>query len=60
MVAAILYVALLPSLFSYFIYNHATAIVGPARAGQSITLKPNPKWWGSAPKAGGVSRFRPV
>jgi drug/metabolite transporter (DMT)-like permease len=37
---AFLYVALLPSLLSYFIYNHATAIVGPARAGQSITLMP--------------------
>jgi peptide/nickel transport system substrate-binding protein len=24
------------------------------QAGQSMTLKPNPKWWGSAPKAGGV------
>jgi drug/metabolite transporter (DMT)-like permease len=39
-VAAILYVALLPSLLSYFIYNHATAIVGPANAGQAITLMP--------------------
>jgi len=39
-VAAILYVALLPSLFSYFIYNHATEIVGPANAGQAITLMP--------------------
>ena len=39
-VAAILYVALLPSLFSYFIYNHATAVVGPANAGQAITLMP--------------------
>ena len=37
---AFLYVALLPSLLSYFIYNHATAIVGPARAGQAITLMP--------------------
>lgn len=34
------YVALLPSLLSYFIYNRATAIVGPARAGQTITLMP--------------------
>ena len=32
--------ALLPSLFSYFIYNHATAVVGPANAGQAITLMP--------------------
>ena len=39
-VAAILYVALLPSLLSYFIYNYATAIVGPANAGQAITLMP--------------------
>ena len=39
-VAAILYVALLPSLLSYFIYNHATGIVGPANAGQAITLMP--------------------
>lgn len=39
-VAAIVYVALLPSLLSYFIYNHATGIVGPANAGQAITLMP--------------------
>jgi drug/metabolite transporter (DMT)-like permease len=39
-VGAILYVALLPSLFSYFVYNHATSIVGPASAGQAITLMP--------------------
>jgi drug/metabolite transporter (DMT)-like permease len=38
--AAFLYVALLPSLVSYLIYNHATKLVGPARAGQSITLLP--------------------
>jgi drug/metabolite transporter (DMT)-like permease len=31
---------LLPSLLSYFIYNRATEIVGPARAGQAITLMP--------------------
>jgi drug/metabolite transporter (DMT)-like permease len=37
---AFLYVALLPSLVSYLIYNHATALVGPARAGQAITLLP--------------------
>jgi drug/metabolite transporter (DMT)-like permease len=37
---AFFYVALFPSLLSYFIYNHATAIVGPARAGQAITLLP--------------------
>jgi len=39
-VAAVFYVALLPSLLSYFIYNYATAVVGPARAGQTITLMP--------------------
>jgi drug/metabolite transporter (DMT)-like permease len=39
-IAAIFYVALLPSLFSYFLYNHATGIVGPASAGQAITLMP--------------------
>ena len=38
--AAFLYVALFPSLVSYFIYNYATGIVGPARAGQAITLMP--------------------
>lgn len=38
--AAVLYVALLPSLLSYFIYNHAAGVVGPARAGQAITLMP--------------------
>jgi drug/metabolite transporter (DMT)-like permease len=37
---AFLYVALLPSLLSYFIYNSAAASVGPARAGQAITLMP--------------------
>ena len=39
-VAAILYVALLPSLFAYFMYNYATGVVGPANAGQAITLMP--------------------
>ena len=39
-VAAVCYVALLPSLFSYFIYNHAAGVVGPAQAGQAITLMP--------------------
>lgn len=38
--AAFLYVAVLPSLVSYLIYNRATAEVGPARAGQAITLLP--------------------
>ena len=37
---AFLYVALLPSLVSYFIYNRATRIVGAARAGQAITMMP--------------------
>jgi len=37
---ALLYVCLLPSLASYFIYNWATAQVGPARAGQAITMMP--------------------
>ena len=30
----------MPSLLSYFLYNHATAVVGPASAGQAITLMP--------------------
>ncbi len=38
--AALLYVSLLPSLLSYFIFNYATGVVGPARAGQAITLMP--------------------
>ena len=37
---AFLYVALLPSLLSYLIYNNAADVVGPARAGQAITLLP--------------------
>lgn len=37
---AFIYVALLPSLLSYLIYNHAAHVVGPARAGQAITLLP--------------------
>ncbi len=39
-VAAFAYVALLPSLLSYSIFNYATGVVGPARAGQAITLMP--------------------
>lgn len=39
-VAAFVYVALLPSLLSYFIYNSATEQIGPARAGQATTLMP--------------------
>ena len=37
---AFVYVALLPSLLSYLIYNHAAHVVGPARAGQAIPLLP--------------------
>lgn len=37
---AFVYVALLPSLLSYFIYNYAAGVIGPARAGQAITLMP--------------------
>ena len=39
-VLALVYVALFPSLVSYFIYNYAAAKLGAARAGQSITLLP--------------------
>ncbi len=39
-IAAFAYVALLPSLAAYFIYNWAVARIGPARAGQAITLMP--------------------
>lgn len=38
--AAFAYVAVLPSLVAYLIYNAATAQIGPARAGQAITLNP--------------------
>ena len=37
---ALAYVALLPSLLSYFLYNWAAGVVGPARAGQAITMMP--------------------
>lgn len=37
---AIAYVALLPSLAAYFIFNWAAGRIGPARAGQAITLMP--------------------
>jgi len=37
---AFLYVGVLPSLVSYFIYNAAAARVGAARAGQAITMMP--------------------
>lgn len=39
-IGAIAYVAVLPSIVSYFIFNHATATVGAARAGQAITMMP--------------------
>lgn len=39
-VGALFYVALLPSLVSFFIYNNAAQVVGPARAGQAITMMP--------------------
>jgi drug/metabolite transporter (DMT)-like permease len=39
-VGAIAYVTVLPSTVSYFIYNWAAHAVGPARAGQAITLLP--------------------
>lgn len=39
-IAAFAYVALLPSLVAYFIYNTAVERVGAARAGQAITLMP--------------------
>ena len=37
---AFAYVAVLPSIVSYFIFNAATETVGPARAGIAITLMP--------------------
>lgn len=37
---AFAYVCVLPSIVSYFIFNSATTTVGPARAGQAITLMP--------------------
>jgi drug/metabolite transporter (DMT)-like permease len=37
---AFAYVAVLPSIVSYFIFNAATQTVGPARAGLAITLMP--------------------
>ncbi|MXP26635.1 EamA family transporter [Altererythrobacter indicus] len=39
-VGAYLYVALFSSVLAYFIYNWAAGVVGPARAGQAITLLP--------------------
>jgi len=37
---AFAYVAVLPSIVSYYIFNSATETVGPARAGLAITLMP--------------------
>ncbi|MGX7894336.1 DMT family transporter [Tsuneonella sp. HG222] len=37
---AFAYVCVFPSIISYFIFNSAAGIVGPARAGVSITLMP--------------------
>ncbi|MXO97856.1 EamA family transporter [Altererythrobacter xixiisoli] len=39
-VGAFAYVAVLPSIVSYFIFNSAAHVLGPARAGQTITLMP--------------------
>jgi len=39
-VGSLAYVALLPSLASYFMYNWAAGQVGAARAGQAITMMP--------------------
>lgn len=39
-VGGIAYVSVLPSIVSYFIFNWAITQVGPARAGQAITLLP--------------------
>ena len=37
---AFAYVSVFPSIISYFIFNWASGVVGPARAGVSITLMP--------------------
>lgn len=37
---AFAYIAVLPSIVAYFIFNDATETVGPARAGLAITLMP--------------------
>jgi drug/metabolite transporter (DMT)-like permease len=39
-IAAVAYVALLPSVVAYALFNAAVATVGPASAGQAITLMP--------------------
>lgn len=37
---AFAYVAVLPSLLAYFLYNKAVTMIGPARAGQTTALMP--------------------
>jgi drug/metabolite transporter (DMT)-like permease len=39
-IAAVVYVALLPSVIAYALFNAAVATLGPASAGQAITLMP--------------------
>lgn len=39
-VAAIGYVAIFPSVIAYFLFNRAVAEIGPAAAGQTISLQP--------------------
>jgi drug/metabolite transporter (DMT)-like permease len=39
-IGAVIYVALLPSVLAYALFNAAVATVGPASAGQAITLMP--------------------
>lgn len=39
-IAAFAYVAVLPSLLAYFLYNRAVAMIGAGRAGQMIALMP--------------------
>ncbi|TGX55268.1 DMT family transporter [Sphingomonas gei] len=39
-IGAVIYVALLPSVVAYTLFNAAVATVGPAKAGQAITLMP--------------------
>ncbi len=39
-IAAVAYVAVLPSIVAYFLYNRAVADIGPGKAGQAISLMP--------------------
>jgi drug/metabolite transporter (DMT)-like permease len=39
-VTALIYVALLPSLAAFFMYNHAASVLGSATAGQATTMMP--------------------